>query len=1074
MVNIYYGRAGTGKTHALENEARRLLKKGMRVFFVVPEQLTISREYSFNETELQGVQVQSFSRLSNTVFRLLGGTAKKLPDSAMNTAALYRAVKEVYQSLSCYKSTALSHGFISKLSSAFAEFDTCRISLESIEAIPQDSIPPSTLLKYRDMFLIYRRFKLLWEGEYKAPGDDITLAAAMLESNDIFNDAVFMFDGFYGFTAQQLELISQLMSQASGCFFAFTTDLESELFQTVSKEVRRIETMCKRQDIPCTHIKTDGVQRRLTAPVLRFIESSAAQAPTLTHPNEKYANDPGLTVYCAKNSGEELNFIACKIKNDVLNGKYRYRDIAVLSPDSESLSPLAAAVFAKHGVPAFTDIKKSLLSMPLTAMVLSAAEAACDGLNYENVFSFLKTGLAGLSFDDISILENYVRMWKIKGGGWLREKWTQSPSGISSGIRDCADDDSRLLHINELKNKATAPLIRFSENIKKAHGCEDMLRAVCGLFDDLNVSDALLSRARYFESTGELHLSDEYTRIYEIFIQMLDSINEIFGNMKISPDEFYDILSVCAGSVTVSSRPACTDEIIFSGLGRVRTDNVKCIYICRMNDGFIPKAPSDNDLITDADKRLFAKYGITTSMDFLQSAAREKFDFYSALTSASKELVLSYSTFEITGEELLKSEFLESIQRLTGTEELIYEKLPPEFHLVSIAGASDLAARLKNPRLTKEVYKAGGILQIQKTENDRLSDDIVYGLYSKNLRLSFSGIEEFIGCPFKFFIDRGLKARKNETVEMNPANIGTFIHHGLERLLSGEFDLEGDISAHIDTISEDYKNSVLKDCTGSSKRWDKLFLRAKGALSGAANSVVKEIHGSDYKPFDFEIDISRYTPPAQLPDGCTLTLVGSIDRVDILECQDERFAKIIDYKSGSQDFSLKKIYNGLSMQLPIYAGAVKSRFPDIKIAAMYYLKVGVPDINLTDKNGIDSEQYLEKTEQYYKRDGIFSAKAAAGTRLGDGIKTLGKIRKERLVSDSELDRLIDFTRRKIYDTGVLVMSGNVTVSPIDDNSVSACAYCDYGDICKVSRNPECRRKLEPLPDGFLEKEDLRS
>ena len=106
-----------------------------------------------------------------------------------------------------------------------------------------------------------------------------------------------------------------------------------------------------------------------------------------------------------------------------------------------------------------------------------------------------------------------------------------------------------------------------------------MLRAVCGLFDDLNVSDALLSRARYFESTGELHLSDEYTRIYEIFIQMLDSINEIFGNMKISPDEFYDILSVCAGSVTVSSRPACTDEIIFFGAGQSAHRECKSAYI---------------------------------------------------------------------------------------------------------------------------------------------------------------------------------------------------------------------------------------------------------------------------------------------------------------------------------------------------------------------------------------------------------------------------------------------------------------------------------------------------------------
>lgn len=165
------------------------------------------------------------------------------------------------------------------------------------------------------------------------------------------------------------------------------------------------------------------------------------------------------------------------------------------------------------------------------------------------------------------------------------------------------------------------------------------------------------------------------------------------------------------------------------------------------------------------------------------------------------------------------------------------------------------------------------------------------------------------------------------------------------------------------------------------------------------------------------------------------------------------------------------------MQLPIYAGAVKSRFPDIKIAAMYYLKVGVPDINLTDKNGIDSEQYLEKTEQYYKRDGIFSAKAAAGTRLGDGIKTLGKIRKERLVSDSELDRLIDFTRRQniTIPGGIGLMSGNVTVSPIDAQTASAHELTAITAISgKVSRNPECRRKLEPLPDGFLEKEDLRS
>ena len=45
--------------------------------------------------------------------------------------------------------------------------------------------------------------------------------------------------------------------------------------------------------------------------------------------DETFADDGGLTVYSAKNLSDELGFIACKIKNDVLSGKYRYSDIAI-------------------------------------------------------------------------------------------------------------------------------------------------------------------------------------------------------------------------------------------------------------------------------------------------------------------------------------------------------------------------------------------------------------------------------------------------------------------------------------------------------------------------------------------------------------------------------------------------------------------------------------------------------------------------------------------------------------------------------------------------------------------------
>ena len=1063
MVTIYYGRAGTGKTYNLEQQARRLSKQGIRVFFVVPEQLSISREYDFSEKGAENIEVQSFSRLSNTIMRALGGTAKKMPDSAMSAAALYRSIMNVYDSFTYYKRVAGTDGFITKLKTAFAEFDTCRISMPLIEAIPKEEISDSFIAKYRDLFLIYNEYKRLWDDEYKAPGDDLTTASELLEQSELFADSVFMFDSFYGFTKQQLNFIEQIILQSAGCYFAFTTDLEDDLFVTVTEEARKISSICKKTKIPYVFSKASDIPYRLQTDSQRFMEKywNAYNAPEFTAKE-------GLVVYAAKNHGEELNFIACKIKNDVLCGKYRFRDIAVLSTDSESMGMLASSVFAKHGVAVFTDTKKSLLAMPLTAMVLSAIETAYEGFTYENVFSFLKTGLAGLSFDDISILENYVRMWKIKGKGWFEQSWSRSPFGLEKS----QEDTQRLDYINKLKDKTVLPLKTFCDRLKNSAGCRDMLTAVCTLFDELEISRRLDQRAAYFESTGDMHLGEEYFRVYEIFIDMLDSIDSIFQNEKTDIKKFYNIIKTCARSITVSSRPACTDEVIFSGIGRVRTENMKCVYICGLNDGLMPKSQSDSELITDADKRLLSRHGITTSLDFIQSAAREKFNFYSAIMSASQELVLSYSAFETTGEPILKSEFLENIERVTGIDELTYESLDPQFHLVSISAISDYAAATSNRRLTEAVYKAGGITPLQKNGRDRLCDDIVYGLYSKDLKLSFSGIEEYIECPFKFFVHRGLKAHKNQPVEMNPANIGSFIHSGLESLLSGKYDLNGNIENYINEISDAYYNDVLSDCKGNSKRFDWLFLQAKKALNSAALNVVKEIHSSEFEPFDFEIDISQYTQPTRLKDGCTLTLTGSIDRVDMLNKNGEDFAKIIDYKSGDQEFSLKKIYNGLSMQLPIYAAAVKSKFKNVNIAAMYYLKVGVPVIDYSDKNGMDQTSYEEKTDMFYKRDGIFSKEAALNFRLGSDIASLKSIKKDRLVSQDSINRLIEYTQHKIFQTGSRIMNGDVDISPIIDSKSDSCRYCDYHDICKISRKPECARKLEDIPEDFLEKEGV--
>lgn len=1065
MVNFIYGRANVDKTDALISAAKAYSGAGMPVYMVVPEQLSMQREFVINDMHLNNVKVCSFSRLTNEIFRALGGTAKKSPDDVMTAAAVYRAAINTYDRLTYYKSVALSSGFISKLVSVFSEFDMNRITAKAVMSVPESETTQSFRNKYSDLFLIYNEYKKMWQDEYKALGDDIITAAGLVELLPFFENTAVIFDGFYGFTPAQLTLIEQIIIKADSCVFCFTTDLESEVFSTVTAELEKIHRICKKNSVDVSFEKLTS-PLRLNTLSQQYLEKYAFGLTA--RPAENIEFD-GLTLYSAKNFNEELGFIACKIKNDVLSGKYRYKDIAVLVPPAEDIATVVAAVFEKHNVPVFIDLKRTLLSKPLTAFVIHALEIVIEGFEFENVFAFLKTGLTGIAFDDISMLESYVRMWKIRPSGWSSE-WTRNPAGLAPEIKP--QDAARLEKLNSLRIRITEPLNDFRCALRG--NCRDMLVAVCKLFDAFDVRTALAQTALVFENTDNPQAADEYTRIYDIFADMLDSIDCVFGTDNISVRRFYDLITVCASSVCVTHRPTRIDEVIFAPIGSARADFAKCVYIPNMVSGVFPSPLSDRSLITESDKRLFNKYGISASMDFITFSQRENFDLYIAAFSATDELILSYSQFEITGEPRRPSRFIEDIKKITGISELQNTDLPLDFHLVSVSAASELAASGIYPDIASVIYDITGLKPLAlRKEDDCLTDSIVEGMYSKNLRLSFSGIEEYVGCPFKFFMHRGLRIGKNDPVEFDPANVGTFIHKGLERLLC-DYDIsdtdEDGVRSIVGKIADDYYNTELKDCKNRSKRFDYLFSRARYALENAAVNVASEVKSSAFVPYDFEINISDHIPPVLLQKGYTLSLTGSIDRVDVADTDNGRFAKVVDYKSAAKKFSLEKIYNGFSMQLPIYAGAVRAKHGDIKLAAMYYLKVGVPKIELKGTGGCTDEQFRELMDRSYVRDGIFLSSPDIIQKMDPTGSFIKKLDSNNLIDENGINLLMDFTLDKIHDIGQNITNGDIRVSPVCHGDTDSCKYCDYKDICKISGTPEKVRGFEPLPEDFLKKE----
>ena len=93
----------------------------------------------------------------------------------------------------------------------------------------------------------------------------------------------------------------------------------------------------------------------------------------------------------------------------------------------------------------------------------------------------------------------------------------------------------RLQKINSIRFSLQRPLEKFRTAVSGKKTVTELLLAVYGLLDDFDVKQNLVSCAKSFLEADEILLYNEYTRVYGVFIDMLDSIYEMSGRRIMSP-----------------------------------------------------------------------------------------------------------------------------------------------------------------------------------------------------------------------------------------------------------------------------------------------------------------------------------------------------------------------------------------------------------------------------------------------------------------------------------------------------------------------------------------------------------
>lgn len=187
-----------------------------------------------------------------------------------------------------------------------------------------------------------------------------------------------------------------------------------------------------------------------------------------------------MKLYEATTAYAEVEYAAAQIRQMLSRG-YRCRDIAVTARNLEEYGPLLEHIFARDSIPVYMSRRSDILQKPPLLLILGALDAVTGGFEYEDMFRYLKTGLAGIDRAECDTLENYVVLWGIRGKMWLRDvAWTANPDGYGADMTP--ERQARLDEINTIREKVRLPLLALYESmgapsaaVKKRRLCTALL-----------------------------------------------------------------------------------------------------------------------------------------------------------------------------------------------------------------------------------------------------------------------------------------------------------------------------------------------------------------------------------------------------------------------------------------------------------------------------------------------------------------------------------------------------------------------------------------------------------------------
>ncbi|MBQ3291680.1 MAG: PD-(D/E)XK nuclease family protein [Mogibacterium sp.] len=1099
MLNLFAAREITDKERFIYEHVRG------ETFVLVPNQYTlVAEEQALRHMGVDclfDVEILSMNRLGLRMLTEQGLESVTMLDKYGRFMLLSKLVREHIDDFDIFRRSAGKLTFTSMLNDFISEFKQQDCSLEEIASMLEgDDTDPLLKAKLEELRGVIEAYEEAIKGKYTDSEDYISMYVDAIRESELIKGKTIWIYGYDSITPKFTSAMLELALKADSVNFIVNQsdfDLDEQLVRMLRRmgEEKGIkvhyEEIGKEYELP----KSETIRR-----IERGLWKDTLSESEIADNSSFFPED--LTVVSAANPYYEAESAAVYIWHLIRDLGYKMREIQVIANDEGVMQPIIRRVFDEYGLPVFMDSSRNITDTAAVSFIVNLLWFVVHRRASDHLFAMLKTGLAGTDDSVTEDLENYVRNYHIRGTMWDKPfKYGEETIGTETfALIENARGEimSKVSVLDELFRTGT--IGEFVPAFKA------YLRDVWGLEDKV---------ASAVNEEEELGLNDEAQRNIQSYakaIGMLDQIVEIMGESELDPAEFTDIYVSGLTGVEVGVIPPAADGLAVGTMIRTRPRPVRAAVILGANEGTLPLSPSPEGLFSVDEKEYFRQKGFALgSLDDIKMN-EENAAMYRMMAKPSEKLYISWAATDADGNDLSASPVIESLLTLfprLREDGLVRKDVISEgwgTELIETPGESlrHLMGRLKDRNLTEvdaltrallkwyHVNSPSELAFMLKAASDEnvpapLGSSIAGRLFGRadgSLVLSASAISGYFDCPFKYFVDRGLRPREERDFSGDSRSIGDAYHECLMRvaqrvikdkaLLASAADddeeIEKLVSEELDRIAGEYRGGLFVSTGNEKYRMD----RIREICAGAAKALIRQLSAESVNDAAFEESFgrkARFKPIHFKVEDRDVYVEGKIDRSDFLDVAGEERVRIIDYKTGSDSLNLWKMRHGYKMQLMIY---MISASGDHEPAGIFYFNIKDPIESLDGKSEKQASQIMDRDPgDVYKLKGKYIDEPGVLSSMPAEVLGGGRSDSDRKISREEYEEVRQDVLDRIEETAEGILKGTIDIRPLKEGRGLVCTYCSFRPICRQDREyPRTRgREIPPQPKPKKEQED---